>query len=105
LFLLHPDQRRLVLLIGEPEIEAAVDQQRGTDQPDDQQRVFAEQPAARRRDRFGRGLAGRDPSGRRCILDTRQPTTPPKTTLTCRIVTPIAAPVCRLIPSPRRRGP
>ena len=51
LLLLQADQRGLGFLVGEPEIETARDQQRGADQPDQQQRVFAEQPAARRRHR------------------------------------------------------
>ena len=51
LFLLDADQRRLVLLVGEPEIEAAVDQQRDADQPDEQQRVLAREATAGRRRR------------------------------------------------------
>src|SRR5205814_4325815 len=48
LFLLHPDEGRLVLLVGKPEIEAAVDQQRSADQADKQDRVFSEQAVSRR---------------------------------------------------------
>ena len=51
LLLLNAEQRHLVFVIGEPEIERAVDEQHEADQPDDQQHIFAEQPSARLRRR------------------------------------------------------
>src|ERR1051326_327173 len=49
LLLLYPDESGLVLLIGEPEIEAAIDQERRADQRDKDQGIFAEEAAARHR--------------------------------------------------------
>src|SRR5205085_5010968 len=51
LLLLNAEQRRLVLVVAEPEIERAVEQQHETDQPDDQQHIFAEEPSSRLRRR------------------------------------------------------
>src|SRR5208282_764146 len=49
LFLLDADQRCLVFLVGEPEIERAICDQRDPNQDDEQQRVFAHQAASRPR--------------------------------------------------------
>ena len=46
LLALDAGQRLLVLLIGEPDFEQAVGQQRHADHGDEQRDVFAEQPAA-----------------------------------------------------------
>ena len=72
LLLLHPDEGRLGLLVGEPEIEAAIDQERRADQRDKDQRIFAEQAAPRR---GTRRLAEPGPSGRRrrCLLGACHP--------------------------------
>src|SRR5260370_27035893 len=61
LLLLDANERRLVLLIRKPEIKAAVDEQRRTDQGDEQKGIFAEQPTPRRRARRGCGTAGSGP--------------------------------------------
>ena len=47
LFLLNPKESFLVLLVGEPEIEGTVDNQRHPNQRDEQQRIFAPQAFAR----------------------------------------------------------
>src|SRR5689334_823574 len=72
LLLLHPDEGGLVLLIGEPEIEAAIDQERRANQRDKDQGIFAEQAAAWHR---WRSLAAPGPSGRRrrCLLGACHP--------------------------------
>ena len=46
LFPLDPGQGLLVLLVGEPDFEQAVGEQRHADHGDEQRHVFAEQPAA-----------------------------------------------------------
>jgi hypothetical protein len=47
LLLLNPDEGRLVLLVGEPEVERTVDDQCRPDERDKQERVFAQQTPAR----------------------------------------------------------
>ena len=47
LFLLNPKESLLVLLVGEPEIEGTVDDQRYPNQRDEQQRIFAQPAFAR----------------------------------------------------------
>ena len=46
LLALDADQRRLVLLVGEPDLEQPVGEQRDADDGDEQADIFAEQPAA-----------------------------------------------------------
>src|SRR5215203_5521346 len=46
LLALDADQRRLVLLVGEPDLEQPVGEQRDADDRDEQADIFAEQPAA-----------------------------------------------------------
>src|SRR5215203_3981228 len=46
LLALDADQRRLVLLVGEPDLEHAVDEQRDADDRDEQADILAKQPAA-----------------------------------------------------------